>query len=413
MLLVSVTQARPGMKLAMPVMHPDRPDTTLLRDGFVLDELTVAGLRSLRLPHIWIVYPDLAFVAKYVSPELVRARGEIGRLIGDVIDRIGADASPKLDYEVYKGVVRDFVARFRDERNCGLFLQTMAEGDRPLMRHSADVCVLAMLMGIKLDAYIVAQRRRVAPHRAKDVVNLGVAGMLHDIGMLDIAPDAAERWRRHHDYSDPAWRKHVRFGYERVKGQVEASAASAILHHHQRYDGTGFPSREFDTGIRRAPRGPEIHVFARIIAVADLFDRLRHPHGGPAVPAVSAYARLLRPPLVDWCDPHVLGALIQTAPAYGPGTVVRLSSGHVAAVVDWSDKQPCRPTVQLLTPPDSLGRARENAHVRYDLRQHPELSIVEVDGLDVSRDNFELTGTSVIFPWPPRSPAAADDKAAA
>ncbi|MBL0915623.1 MAG: hypothetical protein IBJ13_08950 [Sphingopyxis sp.] len=38
MLLVSVTQARPGMKLAMPVMHPDRPDT-----AYVVGSITLGG----------------------------------------------------------------------------------------------------------------------------------------------------------------------------------------------------------------------------------------------------------------------------------------------------------------------------------------------------------------------------------
>jgi response regulator RpfG family c-di-GMP phosphodiesterase len=96
------------------------------------------------------------------------------------------------------------------------------------------------------------------------------AAPMHDIGKVAI-PDAvllhpgkldSEQWK--------VMRQHPRIGYDILKGSERPilRAAATIAHqHHERYDGTGYPQ-----GLK----GDEIHRYARIIAVADVFDALTH-----------------------------------------------------------------------------------------------------------------------------------------
>ncbi len=391
MLRVSLIQARPGMRLAAPVLHPDRPDTMLLRAGFTLDDRAIERLRSMSLPEIWIEYPDLQFIEKFISPKITQQRGATQKMLTEIFDRLGSNANAKLDYLTYRNTVRDFVQSLINEPDAALYIQAMSEGDGPLLRHSADVTFLSLLMGLKLDAYLIAQRRRLAPHRAKDVVALGVGAMLHDIGLLQIDEEALQRFYRTNDESDAEFRRHVILGYEQIHGGLDAPAAAAILHHHQHFDGSGFPTRRKSGDEVRGLAGEEIHIFARILTAADLFDRLRYsdPSAGPG-PTVKALSMMREEPYRDWVDPVVFKALLSVVPAYAPGTVVKLSNGESGAVVDWDPADPCRPTVQRIAPLEDLGgRGWRSAPCRrFVLSERRDLSIVEVDGVDVSGANF-------------------------
>ncbi len=391
MLRVPLIQARPGMQLATPVLHPDRPDTMLLRAGFTLDDRSIERLRSMFLPEIWIEYPDLRFIEKFISPKIAQQRGATQKMLTEIFDRLSSNASAKLDYPTYRNTIRDFVQSLIDEPDAALYIQAMSEGNRPLMRHSADVTFLSLLMGLKLDAYLIAQRKRLAAHRAKEVVALGVGAMLHDIGLLEIDEEALQRFYKTNDESDPEFRRHVELAYEHINGELDAPAAAAILHHHQHFDGSGFPARESGDGEMRGLAGEEIHIFARILTAADLFDRLRYPNPseGP-IPTVSALNAMRQEPYRDWVDPVVFKSLLSVVPAYAPGTVVKLSNGERGAVVDWDPADPCRPTVQQIVPLEQLcDRGADNAAgVKYVLSERRDLSIVEADGVDVSDANF-------------------------
>ena len=70
---------------------------------------------------------------------------------------------------------------------------------------------------------------------------------------------------------DITWQRFAQLGYNALRGQVEPSASTVILNHHQHFDGSGFPLPE---GAENMPNGSDIHVFARIATAADTFQHL-------------------------------------------------------------------------------------------------------------------------------------------
>jgi len=96
------------------------------------------------------------------------------------------------------------------------------------------------------------------------------AAILHDIGKLSI-PDAIIN--KASEPNNEEWemiRKHPATGWELLKDiPFLEEASKLILHHHERYDGTGYPQ-----GLA----GEEIPLGARIIAVADAFDHMTTAH---------------------------------------------------------------------------------------------------------------------------------------
>ncbi|MBK7403458.1 MAG: HD domain-containing protein [Phycisphaerales bacterium] len=394
MLRVELTQARPGMELAMPITHPRNPDIVLLRAGFSLDSKTIERLDELHAREIWIRYPGMGFVSQHICPEIVRAGRRLSAAIGKAFDEVVTEGGAHLDYAPYRRAISDLMERLIDNPRAGLFVVDLASSEIPMSRSAGQGCFLSLLMGIKLETYLILSRSRLGMV-ARDVSNLGMGALLRDVGMLKLPAEDRWRWRSASDETDPAWRDHVRLGYEMVRGEIEPSAAAAVLHHHQHYDGTGFP-RRLTMGGEEAPlAGEDIHIFARILAAADTFERLRYPAPAGAgepepepVPTVRVLNRMIRGPESAWLDPIIAKGLVNTVPPFAPGSLVTLSNGLRCAVVNWDPCDPCRPEVAVLEKnalePEGFREPREHL----DLRHEPDLSIAEAEGQDVRADLF-------------------------
>lgn len=280
MLRVPLSKARCGMKLAMPVHHPALPGHVLLKPGFELDSAVIRRMQELKVPSMWIYYPALADVVRYISPEIADEHAQITRVLSESLLLATRDAHARLDFSVYAGAVRSLIRKLSEDSCRQLLIAEVSTSDRVLAAHGGNVCFLSLLMGLKLDAYLIAQRSKLHPQQARCVENLGVGALVHDIGVLRIPRDALERFSRTGDEADPQWRRHVELGVEAAQGRVEPSALAVIAQHHQRYDGQGFPVMDSAAG-KRLLVGNEIHIFARIAHIADLFDRLRNGAASP------------------------------------------------------------------------------------------------------------------------------------
>jgi hypothetical protein len=134
------------------------------------------------------------------------------------------------------------------------------------------------------DAFLVGRALKLAPGELRDLV---YSAMLHDVGKVAVH-EAVD------DETDGRGRLHPVAGSRILSGTRPAAAVvQGVEQHHERWDGGGFPY-----GLR----GDDIHVFARIIAVADAFDRMTQRDG---LPADDALVRLERGAGLLW-DPGIV-----------------------------------------------------------------------------------------------------------
>jgi hypothetical protein len=379
------------MALSLPVYHPENMQTVLLKAGAELERRTIDRLRQMSVPEVWIRYPKLDMIAKFVSPGVMAARAGVACEVSTAFDCAGRGVHARMDFGSYKRAMGSLMVKLMHEADSAIFVGELVDAGKPAVRHGANVGFISLLMGLRLGFYLLRERKRLPAMLAKDVTNLDVAAMLHDVGMTRLPESVLRRHRINPDESDPEWRRHTEIGFEMVRGNIEPSAAASVLHHHQRYDGTGFPERMSLQGKPEPVSGASIHIFARIIAAADLYDRLVHPASDPtdeeterpSVAPVTALKILTSEPWRSRIDPVVLRALLSVCPAYAPGTTVVLSNGVRAVVTDWSALDPCRPTVQELShfEDEDLGEP-------IDLRHHQDITIIEADGMDVRQANF-------------------------
>ncbi|MBX3321401.1 MAG: hypothetical protein KF757_00270 [Phycisphaeraceae bacterium] len=391
MLRLSAIHAKPGMQLAMPVLHPKHPSTILLKAGATLEPHVIARLQQFGIDELWIAYPGLEQIAECVSQEVCMARAALTSVLAEPFDQARTGVDPQLDYRVFRRAVVDLIDRLADYPHSAFYIQEMNGCGSPMLRFATNVAYIAVLIGLKLDFYLEHQRSRLDPARARDVSPLGVGTLLRDIGYMRLDPEVIQRYLATHDESDPPWQQHTQLGFDIVRGEVDPSAAAVVLHHHQRFDGSGFPRQMTGTGLV-ALHGTAIHVFARIAAAAELYESLRLPLAPDDIeaplplPPVRVLRLMQQQPYSDWIDPVIFLGLCAVVPPYAPGSIVELSNGVRGVVVQWRPADPCRPVVREignLNDPDQYATGEQ-----IDLNERRDLCVVLWQDQDVRDENF-------------------------
>jgi putative two-component system response regulator len=178
---------------------------------------------------------------------------------------------------------------------------------------SSEAVVVALARTVEArDMYTEKHLRRVADRSveiarrmgipARDVEGVRLGGLLHDVGKIAV-PDGVllKQGRLSHD-DFALIRKHPETGAEIVRPlSAFEGPEPAVLHHHEHYDGAGYPY-----GLR----GEEIPLAARIVSVADGFDAMTtdRPYRGAMAPAVAF--QLLEDGRGTQWDPGVVDAFL-------------------------------------------------------------------------------------------------------
>ncbi len=383
MLRVDLQRARPGMVLALPIPNPQVPSRTLLKAGYPLEAPMIEKLQNLGIRFVWVRCPALAFLEKFVDREGAEARSEVVTQIAETFEALQEHASAKLPYDTYTSSIESLVQSLVTNPSSAVFLGDLIDGPSGLMRHSSAVTYLTLLMGLKLEGYLVRERRHVNPMRAKEVVSLGIGAMLHDIGLVMMDEELKEQFEQTGDDADPRFREHCSIGYQTVRGHIDPSAATVVLHHHQRFDGKGFTGPGFP-----ALEGRRIHVFSRVVALADAVDRMRSPRKLPPQSTAFVLHHLVGPKLSAQFDPAVLHALLEVMPPFAPGAIVKLSDGRHAVVIDHLPDTPCRPLIQIINDAENLDPENLQLGETIELAKVDGLNIDECEGQDVRDYQF-------------------------
>ena len=187
--------------------------------------------------------------------------------------------------------------------------------------HAMNVCLLSTVMGINLGLNFI---------QAKE---LAIGALLHDLGKngLLLEDEISPSVREHH-----TWR-----GFEKIKNKREFNLliAHVALQHHERVDGFGIP---------RGLSGDEIHIYAKIVAVANTYDHLiSHLDGDKALLPHEACEKMMAMS-EQQLDREVLIQFTRMVSIYPNGTAVRLSTKETGVVVSQHRGLPGRPVVRII-----------------------------------------------------------------
>lgn len=384
MLRVPVNKIEPGMILARPVPVPRDPRRFLLQRDREIPMDLVPRLKELGVLEVWVRYRNLEFLEDVIDAGLGDRQREVYVHVRENFESIMDGTAAQLDVSHFVSSISDLF-NFLKESSCGnILLQKLDAFDNYLMSHSTNVCYLALLLGMKLERYLIDERSRKRARDAKDLKELGLGCILHDVGKMLIPCEILNKPSKLTDEEMEIMKKHPAYGYEMVKGQVPVAAAQVVLNHHQRYQGGGYPERFNPQTGERLPdlQGKQIPVFCRIATICDVYDAATtnrvYSRAKPPVQALHE----MRTFCADFFDPIVAQAFLDIIPPFPLGQIVMLNNGLEAVVVDFNSKHPVRPKVQGIRTPSGHEINNPALH-EIDLAIHLDLHIASVNDKNV------------------------------
>ena len=393
MLKVHIEQARPGRVLARMVNNPQKPDHVLLKSGFTLDDEQIKRLNQLRIYSLWVRYPNLDFLDEVLDPEVINQQQDIYTSLKEQFAETQGLALANIEYSQYVKQTTDLFSRILSTRNKhSLFINELHGASNDIFLHGTTVAYLAMLIGIRLEAYLIHERPKLPVHLAYDLAQMGVGCLLHDIGKLTLAKEMQSFRLTAQDNGHSQWQKHTEAGFEMIRGGLDPGAGQVILNHHQHFDGSGFPPRKETPLLVSAPvplKGKEIHIFCRIASLANRFDGFRYLPDGRKAPSIVALTRLKKPGYKKWFDPVIFDAFLETVPPFTPGEQVILNNGQTTVITELNSKSPCQPIVRpidlsLAQNPKAKKDDEEKEEKDINLSLRSDLHITQIDGFDVT-----------------------------
>ena len=203
-----------------------------------------------------------------------------------------------------------------------------------LAAHSVNVCVYALMLGIGIN------------YSREQLIELGITALLHDIGMVFIPEIIVNKSGKLTATELETIRKHPYYTYKILQtlGEKYSWIAKVAYQEQEREGGQGYPM-----GLK----GDEIHDYAKIIGVVDVYEALTHhrPQRKGYMPHEAV--KLILGTQKDLFSNKVKRLLLTKLSCFPLGSYVKLNSKAICRVVEINEDSPLRPTVEILS--DSQG----------------------------------------------------------
>ena len=257
---------------------------------------------------------------------------------GAAIDMLGAvmhdiRVGKGLEIEAVESVVEDLVESIIRHPGALQLVSRMREADESSYTHALQVAVLLASFGRELG------------FSREQLTYLGQVGMLLDVGKLRID----ERILNKRGNLTPAEfeevKRHVQYGLEIVESSAVAhpDVVAGVAQHHERLNASGYP---------RGLHDAEISPIGKMAGIVDSFSALTSIR--PYAPPVSPYTAMQQ--LQGWSDTYFNAGLvelfIQAIGIFPVGTLVELSTGEFAVVLEQGRPRRLKPKVLVVSAPD-------------------------------------------------------------
>ena len=203
-----------------------------------------------------------------------------------------------------------------------------------------NVCILAIALGRQINLSV------------GELNNVGLCGMMHDMGKMRVPLDILNKPGKLEPDELKTMQSHAVLGWKLLQSSsgMYGGAINVAYCHHERLDGTGYP---------RKLTGENITPYTRIVTIVDMYDAITsnriYQKGRTHLETINIITKMCGTQL----DSGLTYKFIECLGIYPPGSLVEISNGEIAIVVETNKKKRLKPKVILLLDEDKKsGRER-------------------------------------------------------
>ncbi len=251
MIQVNKKSLQPGMTLGRDVYAAN--GKVLLSSGIVLTQSIIDCCKESDSASFIVDFDGMDDNGSIMKITLSPNKEETILQIGASIDLLGSIRH--IDLQDMRATINEVVNAILSSREVLLHLAEIRAYDYHTFSHSVNVCILSVVMAINMG------------YNRTQLEELAIGSLLHDIGKIRVGKDIIDKPSELGPEEYSAVREHPQKGFEILQSfpGIPKSSTQISLQHHERWDGHGYPQQL---------AGDQIHEYARITAVADVYDAL-------------------------------------------------------------------------------------------------------------------------------------------
>jgi len=330
-----------GMRIDQNIK--DRLDRTLIARGTILDIYMIQALQRTGIAGVYIseggeepvrkpeeppLPPEIRKIidkSRKEDPSKVKLSESVKQRVSTGMQYLYNNTNDVHFANTSTRITNDLVKSINDNAAIAVDINALKTSDEYTFKHSVDVATISMIVAKKMG------------YPEDDLHNIGLAGLLHDIGKSRVPLEILNKPAKLNDEEFAVMKKHTIFGYEIIKEKQNFSniIALSVLQHHEKMNGRGYPM-----GVT----SERITKYAKILSVVDVYDALVTER--PYKKALSQRTAIeLIMSMTEELDISAMKSFLQTVILYPVDTTVQLSNGEKAKVVKNNEGSVLRPTV--------------------------------------------------------------------
>lgn len=317
----------------------DRTGRILIARGTALDEYHIDALLKLGITSVYIREGEEDPEDASVSPQIldtieklkvpdrakVKLNESVKKRVSEGIQYLYNNTSSATFVSDANNIASDLMKAISDNDAIAVDIGALKVSDEYTFKHSVDVATMAMVIA----------RKHGLPKN--EILKVGIAGLLHDVGKSQIPNEILNKAGRLTEEEFALMKQHSLFGFKilKEKESVAPEICQGVLQHHEKLNGQGYP-----LGLS----GDQISLYAKILSVADIYDALVTERPYKKAFSQNDAIEIIMSMTTD-LDISVMESFLGSMILYPVGCTVQLSNGEKARVVENSTQYILRPKV--------------------------------------------------------------------
>lgn len=342
---VRTRSLKDGMQIDQAIV--DRSGRQLICRGTILDEYMISSMLKMGVMGVYIgegedeepENPKEPPISKEVKAAIekntvadcskVKLKESVKKRVQEGIQYLYSNTESEDFTRATNSIAGDLMKAISENDAIAVDIDALKVSDEYTFKHSVDVATMAM---------VVAKKHGFTD---KQIYEIGIAGLLHDVGKSKIPLEVLNKPARLTDAEFEIMKQHALFGYRILqdKNDISDAVRLGVLQHHEKINGKGYP-----LGVPEERISP----YARILSVVDIYDALvtERPYK-KAFSKRDAVEMIMA--MTDELDIGAMRSFLDSVLLYPVNSTVQLSNGEMARVVANHPECILRPTVVGLT----------------------------------------------------------------